>query len=148
MGFFELGTAESVLKKAKRELKRLEAENSIDHVYNFFVTACHIADYLDGRLAEPDVKSIKAEPLIQFCGDVCNKAKHMRLTWNRPDVETPIRFKGAVLNTAPLNTFALNTSRVERWIIWEDKSTLEVVRFARDVIAKWEKIFVEHGIGQ
>ena len=48
-----------------RELTRLEAEDSIDHVYNFFVTAYHIVDYLDGRLAESDFVSIKADPLIR-----------------------------------------------------------------------------------
>jgi hypothetical protein len=71
MGFFQLNTPKDMLEKAKRELTRLEtadsmAEDSIDHVYNFFVTAYHIVDYLDGRLAKPDVDAIKAEPLILF----------------------------------------------------------------------------------
>jgi hypothetical protein len=140
MGFFELGTAEGMLKKAKRELTRLVAEDSIDHVYNFFVTACHISDYLDASAKEV----IRADPLIQLCADACNKAKHMRLTRSRPDVETRSRFWGALYNTAPYNTFAFNKSRVERWIIWEDGGTLEVVKFARDVIAKWDEFFAKH----
>ena len=41
-GFFQLNTPKDMLEKAKRELTRLEtadsmAEDSIDHVYNFFV---------------------------------------------------------------------------------------------------------------
>jgi hypothetical protein len=76
-GFFELRTAESMLEKAKRELARLEAEESIDHVYNFFVTAYHIVDYLDGRLSTQKLEKIKADQLMQFCADACNKAKHM-----------------------------------------------------------------------
>lgn len=48
-------------------------------------------------------------------------------------MKTRSRPKGAVYNTAPYNTFAFNECRVERWIIWEDGNTLEVVKFARRV---------------
>jgi hypothetical protein len=75
MGFFELGTAENMLEKAKHELARLETERSIDHVYNFFVTAYHIVDYLDGRLPKAAVDAIRHDPLIRLCGDACDKAK-------------------------------------------------------------------------
>jgi hypothetical protein len=143
MGFFELGTAENMLAKAKRELTRLEAEASIDHAYNFFVTAYHIIDYLDGRLSKPVVDSILNDPLIQICGDACNKAKHMRLTRNRPDVATPIY--SSACGQMPFNTVACNTSG-ERWIVWQNGSSLEVVRFARSVIAKWDELFLKHGI--
>ena len=143
-GFFELRTAENLLEKAKRELTRLEAEDSIDHVYNFFVTAYHIVDYLDGRLSTQEVEKIRADPLMQLCADACNKAKHMRLKRKRPDVETTNCFTGAIFNSAaPFNTFAFNECRVERWIDWlkdEPKKSLEVVGFARDVIAMWDKI--------
>ena len=132
-----------MLEKAKRELTRLEAEHSIDHVYNFFVTVYHVVDYLDGCLVEPEVNAIKAEPLIQFCGDVCNKAKHMRLTHKRPDVATPIY--SSVFGAAPFNTVAFNTF-AERWIVWQDGRSLQVVRFAGSVIAKWDELFLKHGI--
>jgi hypothetical protein len=141
LGFFELETAEHMLEKAKRELSRLEAEVSIDHVYNFFATAYHVLDYLDGRLSRPVIDTIRAEPLIQLCGDACNKAKHMRLT-RRPDVTTPKHYR--LLTGAPRN--ASNPS-VEWCIVWQDGSSLEVVKFARSVIAKWEELFFTHGIG-
>ena len=35
-----------MLEKAKRELARMEAEVHIDNVYNFYVTAYHIQDYV------------------------------------------------------------------------------------------------------
>jgi hypothetical protein len=140
MGFFQLNMAESMLEKAKRELIRLEAEESIDHVYNFFVTAYHIVDYLDGRLAESDVVAIKADPLIKCCGDACNKAKHMQLT-RRPDVTTPTRYH--VFVGGPPNI----VDAVERLIVWQDGNTLEVISFARSVIAKWDELFLKHGIG-
>ncbi len=139
MGFFELRTAEDLLEKAKRELARLEAERSIDHVYNFFVTAYHIVDYLDEDLK----KKVMNEKLIQLCCDACNKAKHMRLSRGRPDVGT-LRYSGAI-GGAPLNTVTLNSGS-ERWIVWPDGKKLETVRFARSVVAKWEDLFVLYGI--
>jgi hypothetical protein len=87
MGFFELGTAKDMHAKAKRELARFEADVSIDHVFNFFVTAFHVADYLDERLS----KKVQKESWCRLCGDACNKAKHMELdpTRGRPDPKTP-----------------------------------------------------------
>jgi hypothetical protein len=143
MGFFELRTAESMLEKAKRELTLLEADVSIDHVFNFFVTAFHIADYLDDKRLR---KKVGKKSWFRLCGDAGNKAKHMRLTHDRPDVETRSRLIGA-FNTAPYNTIAYNKIRVERRIIWDDGGTLEVVKFARDVVAKWDEFFAKHLVG-
>jgi hypothetical protein len=135
MGFFHLNTPESMLEKAKRELTRLEAEDSIDHVYNFFVTAYHIVD----TLPELAKTAILGEPLIQSCADACNKAKHMQLTRKRPDVATRTRHHVFVgCNTV---------DTVERLIVWQDGNSREVTSFARSVIAKWDELFLKHGIG-
>ncbi len=147
MGFFQLNTPKDMLEKAKRELTRLEsadsmAADSIDHVYNFFVSAYHIVDYLDGCLEKADVDAIKAEPLILSCYDACNKAKHMRLTRKRPDVVTPTHYKFSV--GGPPNT---PDKSLERWIVWQDGTNLETIRFAQSVIAKWDELFQKHGIG-
>jgi hypothetical protein len=139
VGFFELGTAENMLAKAKRELARLEttdstAEDSIDHVFNFFATAYHICDYLPKKAK----KAAKKDPLIKLCGDACNTAKHMELDpdYGRPPVKTPRKIELGVDKT------------VERRIVWQDGTSLEIISFARKVIEKWEELFVKHGIGQ
>ena len=36
---------------------------------------------------------------------------------------------------------------VERLIVWPDGNSLEVISFARSVIAKWDELFLKHGIG-
>jgi hypothetical protein len=133
MGFFELGTAKDMLEKAKRERARLEADVSIDHVFNFFVTAFHIADYLDERLS----KKVQKESWFQLCGDAGNKAKHMKLTRARPDPKTPKDFSLADGMSVP---------QVQWRIQWQDGKSREVVRFAREVIEKWEEFFTLHGI--
>ena len=134
MGFFELGTAEKMLEKAKRELARLEDDVSIDPVFNFFVTAYHIADYLDERLEE----KVKKESWFRLCRDAGNKAKHMELT-HSPDPEATKDYYLAD---------GLGVQGVRWGIQWPDGEFREVVSFAREVIAKWEEFFVKHGIGQ
>ena len=62
MGFFELTDAAAMLRKARRELDRLAREPSIDHVFNFFVTAHSLTDYLKGAVAEADRSALLAEP--------------------------------------------------------------------------------------
>ena len=113
MSFFELTTAATMIAKAKRELVRLESEESIDHAYNFFTTAYHVTDYLKPVLSVPDHKALVSEPAIQLCADVCNKAKHMTLTRNRPD---PLTYSDSgAIGGAAINSIAINASG-ERWV--------------------------------
>ena len=47
---------------------------------------------------------------------------------------------------ATIMPLSASNPSVERCIVWQDGSSLEVVRFAQRVIAKWEELFVTHGI--
>jgi hypothetical protein len=109
------------------------ADVSIDHVFNFFVTAFHVADYLDERLS----KKVQKELWFQLCGDAGNKAKHMELTHGRPDPKTPKDFSLAD---------GISVPQVQWRIQWQDGTSREVVSFARDVLEKWEEFFALHGI--
>lgn len=144
MGFFELTDAAAMLRKARRELDRLAREASIDHVFNFFVTAHSVTDYLKGAVAEPDRSALLAERDIQLCRDVSNKAKHMTLDRGRPDPATH-RVSGA-LGSAALNTVALNASG-ERWVNWPDGTRVEMLSFGQRVLRRLEQFLTEHGIG-
>jgi hypothetical protein len=127
MGFFELGTAENMLEKARRELARLEADVSIDHAFNFFVTAYHISDYLDVRLK----KRARKKSWLMLCGDACNKAKHKELDvkFGRPDPKTP-KHHHLGLQTAGAPLDISNSSSVEWCIVWQDGTSRKVVSFA------------------
>jgi hypothetical protein len=64
----------------------------------------------------------------------------MQLTRKRPDIATPTRF----------HVFIGDPNAVdfeERFIVWADGTSLEVTSLARDVIAKWEELFLKHGLG-
>lgn len=81
-GFFALDDARSMFDKAEREYKRLQAEQSIDNIFNFFVTAYHIGDYLrsDNKIAPDAIKALLVDPDMERCAHVCNKSKHAVLT--------------------------------------------------------------------
>ena len=143
MSFFELTSPTTMLSKAKRELERLEAEESVDHVFNLFTTLYHVADYLKPYVSEGDISTLKSEPNMKLCADVCNKAKHMKLERSRADISTYANsgaIGGAAINAIPLNGAG------ERWVLWEDGTKIEVVQFAKTVIERFEKFFAKHGI--
>ncbi|RQX90171.1 hypothetical protein [Burkholderia stagnalis] len=143
MGFFELSDAAAMLGKARRELDRLASEPSIDHVFNFFVTAYHVTDYLKGVVAEADCKALRREPDLLLCADVANKAKHMKLERKRPDPATH-QVSGAV-GGAPLNAVALNGSG-ERWVRWPDGTEVEMLAFGTRVLARLAQFLADHGM--
>lgn len=143
VSFFELRTAGAMLAKAKRELVRLEGEESIDHVYNLFATAYHVTDYLKPVLPDADLRALLGDPIIRRCADVCNKAKHMKLTHGRADPST--RSVSGALGGAPLNSLPLN-ARGERRVRWDDGTEIEVVQLAKSAIERLEDCFRQHGI--
>ena len=74
MSTLELKTPRAILEKAKRELIRLKAELNVDNVFNFFVTAYHIQDYIKNSKSAPQANLdafIKCSE-IQLCKDMCN----------------------------------------------------------------------------
>ena len=97
MAYFELRTARDMLEKACREHKRLHREFNIDNVFNFFVTAYHICDYLKttGIVPAGVVQDLEDnDPDINACRDLCNKGKHLRLTHKSPSEKFLTQEKG------------------------------------------------------
>ena len=82
MAYFELRTPRDMLDKARREHKRLTERVDIDNVFNFFVTAYHVKDYVEKKASVPQIalESFLADPDIKDCRDLCDKAKHLTLT--------------------------------------------------------------------
>src|ERR1700734_3582872 len=112
MSYFQLQTPRDMLEKARREHDRLFADFNIDNVFNFFVTAYHIQDYIKmaGSVPRAVLRSFLNDPDLKAARDMCNKGKHMMLTQG-PDPVTNRRIIGP-LNTHPLNTLPINGIRV------------------------------------
>jgi hypothetical protein len=82
MGFFELRTPRDMLEKAHREHKRLLESFDIDNLFNFFVTAYHVQDYVQKTNSVPPapLDAFLQDQDLKDCRDLCDKGKHLTLT--------------------------------------------------------------------
>jgi hypothetical protein len=143
MAFLELRTPRDMLDKAKREHGRLSSNFNIDNVFNFFVTANHIRDYIEKSAAvDKDVVATfcSSQDMLD-CRDLCDKAKHLRLT-KRTDPVTH-RWSGA-LGGAPLNVLPLGGDG--RWELWSDNRHVDIQQLASRVLYLWDGFFDQHGL--
>lgn len=143
MAFLELRTPRDMLEKAKRERGRLTSNFNIDNVFNFFVTANHIRDYIEKNAAlDRDlVAGFCSSQDMLDCRDLCDKAKHLRLT-KRADPVTH-KWSGAV-GGAPLGVLPMAGNG--RWELWSDDRHVDIQRLADRVLNSWNSFFEQHGL--
>jgi hypothetical protein len=134
MTYFELRSPRDMLEKARRELRRLQQQLTIDNVFNFFVTAHHIQDYVRRASSVPQstLDAFLSDPDLKDCGDLCNKGKHLQLT-RRPDPSTVIW--DSTIGGAPIG--ALPIGGGERWMLFSGMRQIDVGLLAERVVAKW-----------
>lgn len=143
MAFFQLQTPRDMLEKTKREHARLSTSFDIDHVFNFFVSAYHISDYIKKTNAVPQkiIDTFLSDADIQACHDLCDKGKHMRLT-KRTDPQTVI-WSGC-LGGAPLGALPLRGG--DKWVVFVDDKQFDVEWLAQRVLDKWVTFFEQNGL--
>lgn len=143
MAYFELRTARDMFEKAERELGRLSAEFSIDNVFNFFVTAYHIQDYVRRASSVPQaaLDVFLTDTDIKDCRDLCDKGKHLQLT-KRTDPKTHV-YSGSI-GGAPLNTIGINAG--DKWVLLTDSREVEIEWLAQRVIDKWRNFLNQNGL--
>jgi hypothetical protein len=143
MSTLELKTPRDILEKAKRELIRLKAELNVDNVFNFFVTAYHIQDYIKNSKSAPQANLdafIKGSE-IQLCKDMCNQGKHLKLS-NKKNLNTT--HLSGTFGGAPFGALPFNSSGM--WLVMSDNQAMEVEILANNVIKKWEEFFKDNNI--
>lgn len=145
MAFFEIATPRDMLDKAQREYARLSSVFDIDNVFNFFVTAYHISDYVSKTNSVPKVvlDSFLSDREIQACHDLCDKGKHMRLT-KKSRVDPDTVMYGGALGEAPLGVMCLSGG--EKWVVFCGSNSFDVEDLAGNVIRKWERFFQDNGL--
>jgi hypothetical protein len=143
MAFLELRTPRDMLEKAKREHARLSSNFDIDNVFNFFVTANHIRDYIEktGSVSQAAVEAFFSDQDMKDCRDLCDKAKHLRLT-KRPDPVTH-QWSGAI-GGAPIGVLPIGGGG--RWELWSNDREVDIEWLASRVLQKWEEFFAAHGL--
>lgn len=146
MSFFTLRTPWDMLEKAKREHARMEQRIDIDSVFNFFVTAYHIRDYVkhDGTVSQQALESFLKDPDIQACRDLCDKGKHLVLT-KRPDPRADYTEFSGCFGGAPIGVLPLGAGSVEYWTFSSDSRSVDVKSLADAILVKWTEFLRNHG---
>ena len=142
--YFELRTPRDMLEKTRREYQRLTESLNIDNVFNFFVTAYHIRDYIKVKNAIPQVvlETFLKDQDMQDCRDLCNKGKHLAL--KLPHVNPTTHVWTGCINGAPMNTLPLGGGR--KWVLFTSGREVEVKSLAKRVLDKWDVFFTDHGL--
>ena len=138
-----------MLEKTKREYAKLQQGWDIDNIFNFFVTAYHVQDWIEGYIKE--TKVIDATVLKNFldgqdikdCRDMCDKGKHRKLTRRKYSDPITTIWDGSI-NGAPINAIAINGD--DKWILINGDREIDVKWLAERVLAKWEKFFSANGL--
>lgn len=132
-----------MLEKARREHKRLIANFDIDNVFNFFVTAYHISDYIlkTASVSQFVLDTFKQDQDIKDCRDLCDKGKHLVLT-KRPD-PTAVIWNGCI-GGAPIGELPIGGE--DKWVLFLGKRQVDVLWLSERVLAKWDEFFVSNGL--
>jgi hypothetical protein len=144
MGFYDIQTSVDMFRKLEREHARLPG-NSSDHLFNFFVTAGHIEDYLkeEGVVSADELKKFMSQQDMVDCKALCDKAKHHTLTKHlakRPD-PTPWTWRGEI-GGAPIGELEVNAG--DKRVMFSGSRTVDVDWLADRVMQKWRDFFSAH----
>jgi hypothetical protein len=143
MSFFELKGPRDMFQKAERELQRLQRQFTIDNVFNFFVTAYHIQDYVRKASSVPQgaLEAFLGDTDLKDCRDLCDKGKHLRLT-QRGD-PTTVMWDGT-LGGAPLGELPLGGG--DKWVLSSGDRKIDVEWLAERIVTKWRVFLDQHGL--
>ncbi len=141
--FFEIDTPRQMLEKARREFEKLEENLDSDSIFNFFVTAYHMCDYVAAALPNTDMESIYSNPDFKMCQYICNKSKHRTLKRNDSKFITR-RCPAARFGEAVFGESVFDGERA--YFITDDEEEVDVIELVRRVISLWETFLDEHSL--
>ena len=141
MPFFELRTPKDMLEKSRREHERLVGDFNIDHLFNFFVTANHIRDYVckSGLVDQCLLEEFMSNQDLRDCRDLCNQGKHLILT-RRSNPTTTIL--SGCIGGAPIGVLPIGGG--DKWVLLSEGREVDVQDLAQRVLEKWNNFFDIH----
>ncbi len=141
-----LGSSNDMLSKARRELARLRDDVNIDTVFNFFVTAYHVQDYL--RTEAPnragDVDALLTDPDFVVCRSICNQGKHLRVDRKANPIGAKVSGRSGIIGIGVIGEVVIGAGII--WDLTYDGTSHDPIALAERVLAKLEQFFVAHGI--
>jgi len=142
--FYEM-TSKDLLAKACSDFDELAAQVCFRTVFNFFVTAYHLKDYLTNEfaLAEKDLRSdAKFDELLTLAGFVANKGKHLIVNdtkYKGMQDKYSAGIVGEKMHVDP----AFQIGRGEEFFIVDANRKLhDVVVVAEKLIAEYKRIII------
>lgn len=143
MGFFDIQNSADMFRKLEREYARLQTDSS--DLFNFFVAAGHIEDYLknEGMVSADELGKFMSQQDMVDCKALCDKAKHHTLTRQldkRPD-PTTWTWSGAV-GGAPIGELEVGAG--DKRVMFSGSRTVDVDWLADRVMQKWREFFSAH----
>ena len=132
-----------MLNKAGREHARLVHTIDIDNVFNFFVTAYHVCDYV--KVCHPGLQSavnvLITDHDIADCRALCANAKHLRVTkLAQPSSHVVSNATGAGTSGEVTDNAA------DTWWIEIGNRKVQVRELAKRVMDKLEAFFLKHSL--
>jgi len=142
--FFQFFSPRDILEKAKRDLDRLREDPDIDNVFNFFVTAYHVMDYVraQGIVSNASQDQLYLEDDFRMCKFICNKGKHLVLKHGN-NYET-YRRPGSTLGDFTIGETLLGIGPA--YLVIDDTDRIDAVQLAERIVERWERFFRDNGL--
>jgi len=148
--FFEISHPRHLFNKAQRDFDKMKANVNTDTVFNFFVTAYHIKDYVKTErkdLTDVIEKLLREDEDLGSCDYLCQKGKHLKVTAERlkgrPALGTR-RFGSSRLGEARLGEARLGSSGTT--VLIADGKPIDVVAIGQRVLEKWRRFLEENDL--
>lgn len=132
-----------MLNKLENEYKRFQSDSSDENLYNFFVTANHLKDYLKNTdaVVQSILENFASDRDIKDSMDLCDKAKHHTLT-KRPN-PTTWTYTGEIGGT-PLGVIEVGAG--DKRMMFSGSRDIDVDWLADRVMRKWRDFFALHDL--
>jgi hypothetical protein len=139
--FFGMSTPRDMLEKAKREHEKMKSELTIDTVFNFFVTAYHVTDYVKARgVNKTEIANLSHDTDFKMCKHICEKGKHIM---KRDTYKTQYE-PGALFGKGCFGK--IEFAERESYIVVDGNVPVDVLDLSERLITKWEVFFSRNGI--
>ena len=142
--FFEISSPGDMLGKAKRDFDEMKSHLDIDTIFNFFVTAYHVMNYVEvqGKASEVARSKFYEDEDFKICQYICNKGKHLHL--KKGDPYRTRHNKAAVFGEVCFGEVTFAQS--ESYSLIADGRVVDVIALAQRVLDKWEGFFRDNNI--
>jgi hypothetical protein len=146
---YGLRSARDLLEKLKRDLALLDEEVTSDRFFNFVLTGYSLIDWVNhdpaaNPAARAAATAMHQDKWIKVCGDLANSSKHVILTRRNPITADAASRQGG-FGQGRFGKGGWGVGEEEIVIELKDKTSINCLAFAAQVVQIWEAFFKSHG---